>query len=281
LAGVDGAVSAAGFNSVHELLHAGVPTIFLPQRKVADDQEARARAVEGRGAGLCLGSVVDLASAILRLRDSALAQSLSEAARKTVPRNAARDAAAALLELCVPRAMVRQAVDVVDDEVMGSVRNLDMGLADLVDLAAALAPGQRARDRGDLQLDTALSVAQVAMKAGLSPAALVRLATFFGRKLCPSECSPGRAGEALLGLIAHPTTAGQWSALSALLNVWPQTRDIDPARATSTMIELVDVAAGRGMGVSRLAQVVVQVQAEEEVGPQFAQRVRARLEVRP
>jgi len=47
------------------------------------------------------------------------------------------------------------------------------------------------------------------------------------------------------------------------------------------MIELVDVAAARGMGVSRLAQVVVQVQAEEEVGPQFAQRVRARLEVGP
>lgn len=281
LAGVDGAVSAAGFNSVHELLHAGVPTIFLPQRKVADDQEARARAVENRGAGLCVAGVGDLAAAMLRLRNRALAQSLAEAARKTVPRNAARDAAAALLELCVPRAMVRQAVDVVDDDLVGSARNLSMGLSDVVDLAAALVPGQRPRDRGDLQMDNALSVAQAAMQAGLGPTALVRLATIHGRKMCPVECSPGRAGEALLSLIAHPTAAGQWSALSALLSVWPQTRENDPARATATMLDLVDVAATRGMGVSRLAQVVVQVQAEEEVGPNFAQRVRTRLEVMP
>ncbi len=281
LAGVDGAVSAAGFNSVHELLHAGVPTIFLPQRKVADDQEARARAVESRGAGVCSIGVVDLPAAMLRLRDRSLAQLLSQAAKKTVPRNAARDAAAGLLELCVPRAMVRQAADVVDDDVLASARNLDMGLADLVDLAVALAPGQRTRDRTELQLESAISVAAVATKAGLGAATLTRLAALYGRKLCAPECPPSRVGEALLRLISHPTTAGQWSALSALLNVWPGTRDSDPARATATMIELVDVAATRGMGVSRLAQVVVQVQAEEDVGPQFAQRVRTRLEVMP
>jgi hypothetical protein len=278
---VDAAVSAAGFNSVHELLHAKIPTIFLPQRKIADDQEARARAVESRGAGVCLASVAELGPAMVRLRDPAFARSLSEAAKRTVPRNAARDAAAALLELCVPRSLVRQAVDVLDDDVLGSARDLRMSLADLVDLATALAPGQRVRDRADLQVENALTVARAAMEVGLPAAALVRLAGLHGRKLCPPECAPGRAGEAFLRLISHPTTCGQWSALSALLNVWPPSRDADPDRPTAAMLELVDVAATQGLGVSRLAQVVVQVQAEDEAGAQFPQRVRVRLESRP
>ena len=278
LAGVDGAVSAAGFNSVHELLHAGVPTIFLPQRKVADDQEARARAVESRGAGVCQTSVAELAPAMVRLRDATFARLLSDAARKTVPRNAARDAAASLLELCIPKALVRQAVDALDDEVLGQARGLRMGLAELVDLAAALAPGQRARDGRELQLENALAVARAATAAGLGTTALVRLAGLYGRKLCPAEGSPNRAGLALLRLVGHPSVAGQWSALSALLNVWPATRDSDPDRSTAAMIELVDIAAARGLGVSRLAQVVVQVQSEDEAGSQFPLRVRARLE---
>ena len=43
LGGVDAAVSAGGYNSVTELMFAGVPTVFLPQPRIADDQEGRAR----------------------------------------------------------------------------------------------------------------------------------------------------------------------------------------------------------------------------------------------
>ena len=50
LAGADAAVSAGGYNAVTELMFAGVPTVFLPQPRIADDQEGRARAAADAGA---------------------------------------------------------------------------------------------------------------------------------------------------------------------------------------------------------------------------------------
>ena len=279
LSGVDAAVSAAGFNSVHELLHAGVPTAFLPQRKIADDQEARAQAVAAKGAGVYLASATqsDLGAALGRLRDPEQARRISEQARRTVARNAARDAAAVLLELCVPRALVRQAMEVVDDALLADARARGIELGELVDVALALGAGQRGRDRSELDLAGALAVARAV--EGLPAQGLSRLAALFGRKLVGAEYPPGRTGPSLIRMLSHPGTRGQWAALATLLNVWPQTsRDMDPERATGALLDLVDAAATRGLGVSRLAQVVVQAQGEEAAGPPLMHRIRARLE---
>ena len=48
----DAAVTAAGYNAVHELLYAGVPSVFVPFERMVDDQEKRAREVAEAGAGL-------------------------------------------------------------------------------------------------------------------------------------------------------------------------------------------------------------------------------------
>ncbi|HEX6339274.1 MAG TPA: glycosyltransferase, partial [Jiangellaceae bacterium] len=51
----DVAVSAAGYNSFHELLRFGVPTLFLPNLDTAlDDQRTRARYAADRGWAHCL-----------------------------------------------------------------------------------------------------------------------------------------------------------------------------------------------------------------------------------
>jgi UDP:flavonoid glycosyltransferase YjiC (YdhE family) len=51
----DAAISAAGYNSYHELLQAGVPTLFVPnENPTMDDQLARARHAERQGLALCL-----------------------------------------------------------------------------------------------------------------------------------------------------------------------------------------------------------------------------------
>lgn len=52
---LDGAVSAAGYNTFHELLFFGVPTIFIPNMKTSmDDQLARIKKAENKKACICL-----------------------------------------------------------------------------------------------------------------------------------------------------------------------------------------------------------------------------------
>lgn len=101
----DLAISAAGYNSYHELLHAGIPTIFVPLPLVNDDQTARAdRAAEhGEAVLLPADSVPDLLfTAIEKLMDPGTRQAMSLAARTFIPANHARDTAQVLLQLVIP-----------------------------------------------------------------------------------------------------------------------------------------------------------------------------------
>jgi predicted glycosyltransferase len=114
-AGLDFAISAAGYNSFHELLHAGVPTAFFAQEKIADEQSRRVRAAAEAGCALALnteGQAAPLAEELKRvvaaLRDSEYRASLSDKAREFVPTNDARDAALEALATILP-------VDVLED----------------------------------------------------------------------------------------------------------------------------------------------------------------------
>jgi UDP:flavonoid glycosyltransferase YjiC (YdhE family) len=63
----DLAVSAAGYNSFHELLRFGIPTLFIPNQDTAlDDQQGRAQFAADRGLAHTLGRVsVDAATLLL------------------------------------------------------------------------------------------------------------------------------------------------------------------------------------------------------------------------
>ena len=63
----DLAVSASGYNSFHELLRFGIPTLFIPNQNIAlDDQEARARFASDKGLAHMLERVsVAAATALL------------------------------------------------------------------------------------------------------------------------------------------------------------------------------------------------------------------------
>ncbi|MFA9464115.1 MAG: glycosyltransferase [Velocimicrobium sp.] len=53
--GIDFAVSAAGYNTVHELLAFKVPSIFIPNKRVVkDDQLARAKRAQAMGVGIAM-----------------------------------------------------------------------------------------------------------------------------------------------------------------------------------------------------------------------------------
>ena len=81
LSAFDAAVSAAGYNAVHELLPAGVPTLFVPNAATAtDDQLGRAQSVARAGLALCCEDAAPhvLTAATHRLLDPAVRASLAK-----------------------------------------------------------------------------------------------------------------------------------------------------------------------------------------------------------
>lgn len=69
LAAFDAAVGAAGYNTVHELLSAGIPTVFVPNRATpTDDQFTRADWLAEQGYALC-AAPNDVGPAVHRLLD--------------------------------------------------------------------------------------------------------------------------------------------------------------------------------------------------------------------
>jgi len=81
----DGAISAAGYNSVHELIPARVPSLFVPKSSSrTDDQEARARFLAERGLALVandqdLAQVTTQVSRLLGDAGDSISKHLAEA----------------------------------------------------------------------------------------------------------------------------------------------------------------------------------------------------------
>jgi len=135
----DAAVCAAGYNTFGELMFAGVPTAFLPQDKLADDQAARARLAVDSGAGAtlepgCDGEDIHRTVAALLARPGA-----REAARALVPENGARVAAAELMRLICRPGSVDLVEATLDDALLGGVVSREL---EVLSLAARLARGR-------------------------------------------------------------------------------------------------------------------------------------------
>jgi len=96
----DGAISAVGYNSYHELVHYGLPTIFVPNEHPSmDDQLMRALFAARRGLGLCVRTTEPyrVRGALDRLMAPAERAGIAERCRALATGNGAR-AAAALVE---------------------------------------------------------------------------------------------------------------------------------------------------------------------------------------
>ena len=89
LGAFDAAVSAAGYNAVHELLSAGVPTLLVPSRNhLTDDQPVRAQGAAARGAALTVQS--SIGHAVDRLLSSAEQETLRAAMATLEPADGGR-----------------------------------------------------------------------------------------------------------------------------------------------------------------------------------------------
>jgi len=140
LAGVDAAVSAGGYNSVTELMFAGVPTVFLPQPRIADDQEGRAKAAADAGAGRLATSLDEIPDLLEAPGDPAIARAL-------VPHNGARAAAAQVLGTVLPAGDLAFAQSLVTPELWARVQRLNGAGIELVTSIAGDGPSRdRERD---------------------------------------------------------------------------------------------------------------------------------------
>jgi UDP:flavonoid glycosyltransferase YjiC (YdhE family) len=95
----DFTVTAAGYNSFHELLHNGLPCVFLPNDdQRVDDQRARARFAEAQGAGVCVppGGEPEVGRYMELMLDRSHRRLMARRARELCPTNGARAAAAAI-----------------------------------------------------------------------------------------------------------------------------------------------------------------------------------------
>ncbi|MES2731997.1 MAG: glycosyltransferase [Bacteroidota bacterium] len=100
--GVDFALAAAGYNTFHELMHFGVPTIFIPKPRGYDDQLARATQAETRGAAFVCEENDDfeikLPLLIARLLLPSVQADLRTKASQLVPQNHAEATARMIIE---------------------------------------------------------------------------------------------------------------------------------------------------------------------------------------
>jgi hypothetical protein len=136
--GLDFAISAAGYNSFHELLHAGVPTAFFAQEKIADEQSRRVLAAAGAecAIGLSVGEdgafdAKELRQAIAELRDESRRETLAERAGEFVPTNGACDAAVEALSTLLPAAALEEALELGTPQFFLDLGRYDVNLDDI------------------------------------------------------------------------------------------------------------------------------------------------------
>lgn len=112
----DGAITAGGYNTVAELMHAGVPCVFLPQGRTHDDQGARVDRCIAEGVGFKpeADTPEEIAKSLQALLRPEAQRAAANAAVRLVPVNDASFAAANILSLALEPAVVEQATDLRD-----------------------------------------------------------------------------------------------------------------------------------------------------------------------
>jgi hypothetical protein len=250
-AAFDVAVTAAGFNTIHELLHLGVPVLCVPQEKIADDQMARARRYADRGALVVSAPATVGHDLRALLEDDVRRAGLAEAGRAVMPVNHARDAALAVLATVWPPSLVAAAERLVRDDVVAAVEGLGDDLGDVFDLALALAGHDDRAGLHEGDVDAAIALRR---GAETSAAMLTGLAEQLTRKF---KVGGGTARSRDLGGALQALTggdlAGQAAAVVDVLRALAPERHADAAAVVDAVLRAAERAGLSGEGLSSVA----------------------------
>jgi spore coat polysaccharide biosynthesis predicted glycosyltransferase SpsG len=247
LPGVDAAVSAGGYNSVTELMFAGVPAVFLPQPRIADDQDGRARAAVEAGAAR-------LASTLGEVPDLLEAPGDPDAARALVPHNGARAAAAEVLQTVLPATDVAMAQSVVTPELWARAQRLgganaleavsvlvgdapsaqkerDAVIAELVAEGALISAPARRRSPPAVRIDKFLAAAEAAHAPLATAIAIVR-----GLKRKFPAAGLDAIVDACVVLFPAWARFADWMGAVSLVNALPVQRGIGIAEVAAGIV---------------------------------------------
>lgn len=174
LHGIDLAISASGYNSFSELLSAGVPTLFFAQEKIADIQAERVERAVQAGAARAISFPLTpeaIRAAVDALRQPTQREALAQAARRFIPHNGARLAAARILSAVLPAEDVEEAVELVTPAFVGLLQTHELTLEDGLRAARLLGAATTRTERRlqRLLVQEALEAHGLGSGAGRSP----------------------------------------------------------------------------------------------------------------
>ncbi|MBI5509395.1 MAG: hypothetical protein HY903_11645 [Deltaproteobacteria bacterium] len=241
MAAFDLAICGAGYNTFAELMHAGVPTIFVPQHKLADDQAARAARAVAAGAAIVLGEGLlgsEVERAVADFRDPERRRQAGLAARRLVPENHARRAAAELLRLLVPARDVDRAEAAIGDEVLRAARDCRVGYQVFVDLMRALdtrdsgASVEEETSAGEVS-ELAVALLRFITDRALPVVTAVKLVAALSQKL--PRALPAERAAAARRLLPELAAFNDWTAATAFLRMINSERRL-PAAELAALI---------------------------------------------
>ncbi|MFM9151891.1 MAG: glycosyltransferase [Candidatus Planktophila sp.] len=101
LAAFDGAIAATGYNSVHELLPAQIPTVLISNIRGTDDQDARAKWCHDYGYALRANhaDLTDITATVKKLQDAEIRAQLSDKCADLVDTSGGAEIAQLLLDI--------------------------------------------------------------------------------------------------------------------------------------------------------------------------------------
>lgn len=279
LPAVDAAISAGGFNAAHELMFAGVPAIFIPQDKIADDQRQRVESLALSGAARTASlRGNDLRDALRELSNETQRAAMRKASLKQVPDNHARDAALHALSLCLPEGLLEQARGELEEALLAQANQLGASLGQLVDLATFLGGPLVREERERLELDRALELAALSCELTGSAETASQLVQLVARKLKPHpEDHADEIASAVTSLMNGSSFQGQWSALMMLLSAWPGERKVPAAQLVRDLEELSLLAERRSLDLLGLTRLVVEDAPRFKQGSALTAHLKQRL----